>query len=186
MTKTFSVNLQNIMSSEKCVFLIDRNVWEKYRLMEIIPLNEFLVIIIEAVESNKTIYSVIDIWKQWETANVTKKHKVIVIGGGILQDLGAFASSAYLRNIEWFFFPTTLLAQCDSCIGSKCGINLDSFKNQLGAFYAPKCIYIDTHFLDSLSEADLYSGMGEIFKASLTSEKIFFDQFQKREYIRRI
>ena len=175
----FKKALENVMSSEKCVFLIDKNIWEKYNLMKIIPINEFPVTLVEAVESNKTIYGVIDIWKQWEAANVTKKHKVIVIGGGIVQDLGAFASSAYLRNIEWFFLPTTLLAQCDSCIGSKCGINLNSFKNQLGAFYAPKRIFIDIGFLETLTEADFYSGMGEIFKASLTSDKLFFHQFRK-------
>jgi 3-dehydroquinate synthase len=158
---------------------VDKNIWERYHLAELIPLDQFDVTIIEAVESNKTIYKVIDVWKRWEDAGVTKKYKVVVIGGGILQDIGAFASSAYLRNIEWYFFPTTLLAQCDSCIGSKCGINLNMFKNQIGTFYAPKRIFIDTHFLDTLTETDLYSGMGEIFKASLTSDKLFFYDFRE-------
>jgi 3-dehydroquinate synthase len=139
-----------------------------------IPKDDNLVTIIEAVESNKTIYVVIDVWNGWEKAGVTKKDKVVVIGGGILQDIGCFASNAYLRNIDWYFFPTTLLAQCDSCIGSKCAINLNSYKNQLGAFYAPKRIFIDTGFLRTLGKADLYSGMGEIFKASLTLDAKFF------------
>jgi 3-dehydroquinate synthase len=176
-TPDFRDELKKLAETQKCVFLADKKIWEIYNLAAIISPDLYHVHIIEAIESNKTIYSVIDLWKEWEKRNVTKKAKVIVIGGGILQDLGAFASSAYMRNIDWYFFPTTLLAQCDSCIGSKCGINLEGFKNQIGAFYAPKCIYIDTHFLDTLSEDDLYSGMGEIFKASLTSDRSFFDYF---------
>jgi len=174
----FRTEIREILESEKCVFLIDRNIWDKYGLAELIPQESFLVTLIEAVESNKTIYGVIDVWNKWEKAGITKKHKVVVIGGGILQDIGAFASSIYLRNIDWYFFPTTLLAQCDSCIGSKCGINLHEFKNQLGAFYAPKRIVIDTHFLNSLSDQDLYSGMGEILKASLTSDVGFYHRFR--------
>jgi len=175
----FRIALRDLMEKEKCVFLVDRNIWERYGLMDLIPQDRFLVTIIDAVESNKTINGVIDVWNRWEQAGLTKKNKVVVIGGGILQDIGAFASSAYLRNIDWYFFPTTLLAQCDSCIGSKCGINLNAYKNQLGAFYAPKRIFIDTGFLRTLSDADFYSGMGEIFKASLTSDVNFFLEFRQ-------
>ncbi len=60
------------------------------------------------------------------------------MGGGITQDITTFASNIYLRNVDWYFFPTTLLAMSDSCIGGKCGINMGELKNQLGVFYPPK------------------------------------------------
>ena len=175
----FRAALQDLMRNEKCVFLVDKNIWETYHIADLIPQDKFPVTVIEAVESNKTINGVIEVWNRWEESGVTKSNKVVVIGGGILQDIGAFASNAYLRNIDWYFFPSTLLAQCDSCIGSKCAINLNSYKNQLGAFYAPKNIFIDTEFLRTLSQADFYSGMGEIFKASLTSDVGFFKEFRQ-------
>jgi 3-dehydroquinate synthase len=175
----FRQALQTLISNEQCIFLIDRQVWEIYDLASLIPPDRAKVTIIEAVESNKTINGVIDVWNLWEQAGVTKKDKIVVIGGGIIQDIGGFASNAYLRNVDWYFFPTTLLAQCDSCIGSKCAINLNAYKNQLGAFYAPKQIFIDTGFLKSLTKADFYSGMGEIFKMSLTSDAKFFEDFRQ-------
>ncbi|MGD0817809.1 MAG: hypothetical protein ABR986_05345 [Methanomassiliicoccales archaeon] len=175
----FRKALLDLMRTEKCVFLVDKHIWETYHLADLISQDRFPVTIIEAVESNKTINGVIEVWNSWEEAGVTKSNKVVVIGGGILQDIGAFASNAYLRNIDWYFFPTTLLAQGDSCIGSKCAINLNSYKNQLGAFYAPRKIFIDTEFLKTLSQADFYSGMGEIFKASLTSDAEFFKEFRQ-------
>jgi 3-dehydroquinate synthase len=175
----FREALRTLMGKESCVFVVDKHVWEIYDLASLIPQDIVKVTVIEAVEANKTINGVIDVWNQWEEAGVTKKDRIVVIGGGIIQDIGAFASNAYLRNVDWYFFPTTLLAQCDSCIGSKCAINLNAYKNQLGAFYAPKQIFIDTSFLRTLNKADFYSGMGEIFKMSLTADATFFEDLRQ-------
>ena len=89
------------------------------------------------------------------------------------------ASNLFLRNVDWYFFPTTLLSMCDSCIGGKCGINAGAYKNQLGVFYPPKQIFIDTHFIGTLSEADYLNGWGEILKFSLTSDTAFYRELKE-------
>jgi 3-dehydroquinate synthase len=84
------------------------------------------------------------------------------MGGGIIQDVTAFSASIIYRGVDWAFFPTTLLAQTDSCIGSKTSINLGDKKNLVGNFYPPADVFIDTAFLSSLTIDDIKSGIGEI------------------------
>jgi 3-dehydroquinate synthase len=94
----------------------------------------------------------------------TKKDTLHVVGGGITQDISSMCAALFKRGIDWIFTPTTLLSMCDSCIGSKMGINHNDSKNQLGTFYPPKQVIIDTTFLKTLSEEDIHSGTGEILK----------------------
>ena len=110
-----------------------------------------------------------------------KNNRLVAIGGGITQDITAFAASILFRGVDWFFLPTTLLAQCDSCIGSKTSINFGINKNQLGTFYPPKEIVIDPAFLETLSALDFRSGMGEMLHYYLVSGE---DDFHRmlREY----
>lgn len=92
----------------------------------------------------------------------TKANRLVAIGGGIVQDITAFTASILFRGVDWLFFPTNLLAQCDSCIGSKTSINLGPYKNQLGGFYPPQAVFIDAHFLETLSGREIRSGLGEM------------------------
>jgi 3-dehydroquinate synthase len=101
------------------------------------------------------------------------------VGGGIIQDLCAFVAHVYHRGMAWRFLPTTLLAMCDSCIGAKSSINLGPFKNQLGAFHAPKCIAVTTAFLSTLSEGDLASGYGEILKLMVTGSEAHLQRLER-------
>src|SRR6202044_2708720 len=94
----------------------------------------------------------------------TKKTKIISIGGGITQDVSGFVASTFYRGLNWVYVPTTLLAQADSCMGSKTSLNYKSYKNILGTFYPPHKIYITTSFTSTLQEEDFYSGMGEVAK----------------------
>jgi 3-dehydroquinate synthase len=93
----------------------------------------------------------------------------VAIGGGITQDIVTFISSILFRGVEWKFIPTTLLAQCDSCIGSKSSINFDQFKNLLGTFNPPSEIFIYLGFLNSLSESEIRSGIGEMLHYFFTN-----------------
>ncbi len=129
------------------------------------------VIKIEATESNKDIKRVQSIAEELLKNNVIKKDIIFVIGGGIIQDVGAFASNILKRGIEWYFIPTTLLAMCDSCIGSKVGINMSGYKNQLGVFWPPKNVYIDIEYLNTLDNIHILSGLGEIIKVHLIAGK---------------
>lgn len=93
---------------------------------------------------------------------VSRQTKIIAIGGGSLQDAVAFVSSILFRGIEWWFVPTTLISQGDSCIGGKTSINFGESKNQIGTFHPPSRVVIDTGFLGSLDSTQYWSGIGEL------------------------
>ncbi len=101
---------------------------------------------------------------------------LVAIGGGIIQDLTCFAASVLLRGVPWRFFPTTLLAQADSCIGSKSSINLGSTKNILGTFNPPGEVAIYGDFLDTLGPREIRSGIGEIVKVHAIDGSASFDR----------
>lgn len=94
-------------------------------------------VIIESNERNKTLDYCQNIIRNLIDIGVRKDDKLVAIGGGITQDIVAFISSVLFRGVNWVFYPTTLLAQCDSCIGSKSSINFESFKNLLGTLTPP-------------------------------------------------
>ena len=144
-------------------FIIDAVIHEAYvdQINPVVPQDRLLVI--EANEKNKTINKCQEIIETLVERAFRKNDCLIAIGGGIIQDITAFTASILYRGVDWSFFPTTLLAQADSCIGGKTSINLDNKKNLVGNFHPPTDIYIDTCFLASLPEADILSGLGEMF-----------------------
>ena len=157
-----------------CVYVIDKTVYKLYESKFSALPNE-RIYLMDAVESKKNMNSVIKIITFWKSLSMKKNWKVICFGGGITQDVTTIASNLFLRNVEWFFFPTTLLSMCDSCIGGKCGINLGKYKNQIGVFYPPRRIFIDIRFIDTLTRGDYINGWGELLKFSLTSDPKFFE-----------
>ncbi len=104
----------------------------------------------------------------WLLENGLKRDgRILVIGGGVLQDIGGFIASVLFRGVRWEFIPTTLLAQCDSCIGSKSSINIKSYKNQIGTFHAPDRVLLVTQTLQTLPWDEVRSGLGEVIKLHL-------------------
>lgn len=163
------------LCAEKCSFVIDKNVYELYKEF-FSDIDEGNIYFVDAVESKKNIETCLDLIKFWQSIKLKKNWKIICFGGGITQDITTFASNIYLRNVDWYFFPTTLLSMSDSCIGGKCGINLGELKNQLGVFYPPKKIFICDKFLNTLTRADYINGWGELLKFALTERKEFYDE----------
>jgi len=104
-----------------------------------------------------------------------KKIFVIAFGGGVVGDLTGFVASIYKRGIAYVQIPTTLLAQVDSSIGGKTGVDLSQGKNLVGAFYQPKLVLADTRILNSLGQKQLSSGLAEVIKYGLISDKKLFD-----------
>lgn len=98
--------------------------------------------------------------------------KLVVIGGGVLQDLIGFCASIYCRGIQYTLIPTTLLAQADSCVGGKTSINFTNRKNIIGTFYPPTDIIVYPKFTQTLSKLDYISGLGEIYKFHILQNKI--------------
>ncbi len=101
---------------------------------------------------------------------------LIAIGGGIIQDITCFLAATMLRGIAWQFYPTTLLAQADSCIGSKSSINAGAAKNILGTFTPPEEVHLSTRFLETLDARDMRSGFGEILKVHAIDGADSFDR----------
>jgi 3-dehydroquinate synthase len=152
-------------------FFIDKNVYDIYHrdLAALIDKNFYYVI--DAKEENKEFLKLAEYYSLLLDEGFTKKDILVTIGGGILQDISGFIASTYLRGIKWVFFPTTLLAQADSCIGSKTSINFKKRKNLLGSFFPPDNIFIDSRFCSTLLKGDFNSGRGEIIKFHLMSDK---------------
>ena len=108
---------------------------------------------------------------------------VVAVGGGVVGDLSGFAASAYMRGIDFYNVPTTLLSQIDSSIGGKTAINFGQVKNVVGAFYQPKAVLIDPDLLTSLPKRQISNGLAEAIKMSLTSDKELFDIFENGDVI---
>jgi 3-dehydroquinate synthase len=159
--------------SEDQVVLVDKNVKELY------DINHDKIIVIEATEENKSIGTVLMVCETLSTYGFNKGHTLVVIGGGIIQDIGAFTAKTYKRGINWIYIPTTLLSQCDSCIGGKTALNFLKYKNQLALFSAPSKVIIDTNFLKTLKPQDITSGYGEIVKLFLTGGEWYLNNFSK-------
>lgn len=158
-------------------YVIDQRVYELYQ-EKFQGLDQSKIYFMEAAEHKKNMDTVMDIISFLQKLGVRKNWKVVCFGGGITQDVTTIASNLFLRNVEWYFFPTTLLSMCDSCIGGKCGINFGEYKNQIGVFYPPKKIFIDVRFIDTLSRDDYINGWGELLKFSLTNDPDFYNELK--------
>jgi 3-dehydroquinate synthase len=157
--------------------VIDRNVYnlDKNCLSKI---NTKYYYIFDANEDNKNMESVLKIIDLLFEIKFNKKNKLLIIGGGITQDVAGFVCAIYKRGLKWMLIPTTLLSMTDSCIGGKVGVNRIS-KNMLALFYAPNRIIVSDYFLKSLKHDDIISGLGEALKLSLIGGIDTYQYFQK-------
>jgi 3-dehydroquinate synthase len=132
---------------------------------------------INAIEENKNVYYSLEIIDKMLERGINKKNKIIVIGGGITQDISGFISTVFKRGLEWIFIPTTLLAMTDSCIGGKIGLNHKS-KNVVALFTSPYEVHISPIFLSTLDNDQIVSGLGEALKLCLTGGLETYEQFK--------
>lgn len=161
----FAFTIEDSLSLQKTqdnsIYLVDENVYNLFPVIQ-----EMLagrkILLLECNEENKTINYAQELIQQLLSLGVRRNHTLVAIGGGITQDLVAFISSILFRGVSWQFYPTTLLAQCDSCIGSKSSINFNQNKNILGTFNPPDKIYVCASFLKTLTKSEIMSGIGEM------------------------
>jgi 3-dehydroquinate synthase len=135
-------------------------------------LNKDEFVLVECNEETKTINGSKVIIDTLIERKANTRTKLVVVGGGVLQDLIGYCASIYCRGIEYLLVPTTLLAQADSCIGGKTSINHGGKKNILGNFYPPSKILIDTNFTRTLTTQDFISGLGEVYKFHILQNKV--------------
>lgn len=159
--------------------VIDRNICELYPELAALATSRPHRIVAPS-EQSKSYEALMPLIEQLIEGRFTKANQLVAIGGGIIQDITAFTASILYRGVDWTFFPTNLLTQCDSCIGSKTSINFGAYKNQLGGFHPPKAVFIDLNFLDSLPARDFHSGLGEMLHYFLVSGREDFEWAKDR------
>lgn len=125
-------------------------------------------------ETSKSVACLAEIWEWMQTCGTDRKSVVIAIGGGVVGDLAGFAAASYARGIRLVQIPTTLLAQVDSSVGGKTGINLTAAKNMVGAFWQPSLVLIETQTLSTLPQRAYLSGLAEIIKYGVIEDAKFF------------
>ena len=157
-------------------FIIDVHVAELYQSQMSNVLASPSVLLIKADENNKSLDKFPAYVEHLVSNGLRRDHTLVAIGGGIIQDITCFLSATMLRGVKWEFYPTTLLSQADSCIGSKSSINSGAAKNILGTFTPPHRINIATPFLDTLDRRDVLSGVGEMLKVHIIDGPASFDQ----------
>jgi 3-dehydroquinate synthase len=113
--------------------------------------------------------------------NFSRKDAVVAVGGGVVGDLAGFTASAYMRGIDFYNIPTTILSQVDSSIGGKTAVNLDNIKNIVGAFYQPKGVIIDSNVLSTLPKRQISNGLAEAIKAAVIADEELFEIFENED-----
>ena len=113
---------------------------------------------------------------------MTRRDALVAVGGGVVGDLGGFAASIYMRGVDFYNIPTTLLSQVDSSIGGKTAVNLGGAKNVVGAFYQPKAVLIDIDTLKTLPSRHINAGMAEVIKMAATSDASLFELLEKENF----
>ena len=150
-------------SAKDRYYVIDKKVWDLYGT-SFKPLDTESVLILPISEEVKCLETVKTVYDALMKCSAKRNMTLISIGGGIIQDITGFVASTLYRGINWIYVPTTLLAQADSCIGSKTSLNYQGYKNLIGTFFPPAKVYINTAFLATLDVEDFYSGLGEVIK----------------------
>ncbi len=170
-------------TQEMDVFLVD----EQVNALYVEPLEGLRqshpFIVLPSGEMTKSFDAAGNLIEKLMQMNFKRNHRLVAIGGGIVQDAVAFVASILFRGVDWYFVPTTLLAQGDSCIGSKTSVNFGDCKNLLGGFHPPSKVFVDPGFLSSLEEREIRSGLGEMlhfFMISGSEDVAFFrENFRK-------
>jgi 3-dehydroquinate synthase len=141
-----------------------KNILPPHLLIEVAPGEDF-----------KNLTTCQEIWQQLTDLNFDRHALLIVIGGGVLGDMGGFCAATYKRGINFILMPTTLLAQVDASVGGKLGIDFNNFKNHIGVFCEPTATLISSEFLKTLPKRELRSGYGEIIKHCLIADKAMWE-----------
>ena len=154
--KKLNLSFLNLKSN---IFIIDKNVYKKFLIKKFNLKN---VILVDANEKLKDFINLSELIDKLIKKKVSRQNQIVAIGGGTVQDASSFISSIIFRGIKWIYIPTTIIGQCDSCIGGKTSINYKGVKNQIGNFYPADQIIIFNKFLEKISGDELASGIGEM------------------------
>lgn len=169
---------QYLSLDRKVLIVTDTGVPREYAQALAECCKEPYVVTIEAGEKSKNIDSFTYLLSRMTEYGFTRTDCVAAVGGGVVGDLSGFAASAFMRGIDFYNIPTTVLSQVDSSIGGKTAIDFMGYKNIVGAFYPPKAVIIDPDTLKTLPSRQISNGLAEAVKMSLTSDRELFEIFE--------
>ena len=164
--------------SRKVAIITDSGVPTKYAETVALLCKEAKIITLEQGECSKNIDTYAHICSQLIEFNLDRSDAIVAVGGGVCGDMAGFAAATYMRGIDFYNIPTTLLSQVDSSVGGKTGIDFCGIKNIIGAFYQPKAVLIDTDVLGTLDGRQFSSGLAEVVKMALTSDGELFEKLE--------
>ena len=174
-SKSLSGFLLKSSHSSICVLMDEHTEVYCYPLIEK-SLPPHKIIRVQSGEEHKDISTCSLIWQQLTNLTVDRHGLLIILGGGVLGDMGGFCAATYKRGIDFVLMPTTLLSQVDASVGGKLGIDFQHFKNHIGLFQEPASTLICTDFLNTLPVRELRSGFAEVIKHCLISDKAMWDK----------
>ena len=145
------------------------------RVLEALQGAPVTTIVLPDGEQHKNLATLDGIYDQLMVAKLDRKSTLIALGGGVIGDITGFAAATWLRGVRYIQAPTTLLAQVDSSVGGKTGVNHPLGKNMIGAFHQPACVLADMTVLKTLPEREIKAGLAEVVKYGLINDSEFFD-----------
>ena len=140
---------------------------------------EAVPVILDPGEKSKSLESFAKIQRELLTHDFSRNDCVAAVGGGVVGDLAGFAAACYMRGIDFYNIPTTVLSQVDSSIGGKTAVNFEGVKNVVGVFYQPKKVLIDPDVLKTLPDRQLSNGLAEAVKMAATLDEALFQRFEQ-------
>ena len=180
-SKISALSKNNLIKFKKCLIVVDKKISNKIvtKIKKSLVGRDIYTYFFSASEINKNISNVNKILDILLQKNFSREDCLISVGGGITGDVCGFAASLFKRGLKFINIPTTLLAQVDSSIGGKTGVNTKYGKNLIGSFYQPSLVISDTNFLKTLPKREIICGYGEILKHSLIDNKKLFNFLNK-------
>ncbi len=170
---------EHLNLNRRVLVVTDSGVPEKYAKTLAAQCKEPFICTVDEGEGSKSLETFGKLLQCMLEHGFSRKDCVVAVGGGVVGDLSGFAASAYMRGIDFYNIPTTLLSQIDSSIGGKTAVNLGGVKNIVGAFYQPKKVLVDPELLRTLPERQISNGLAEAVKMALTSDRELFELFEK-------
>lgn len=175
--------IKEISNAKKAVVVTDSNIKNLYAdtVINSLKSNGFDVAlhVFPAGEENKRLCSIADMYHTFANFQMSRKDLVVALGGGVTGDMAGFAAATYMRGIEFVQIPTSLLAQVDSSVGGKTGVDIEQGKNLVGAFWQPSLVIIDPDTLKTLPTRYINDGMAEVIKYGCIKDKKLFELLDK-------
>ena len=176
---------EKIMKKDRKVCVVtDSGVPKEYSDKILASLGDGAILhVFPAGEESKTFDTLLGVLRTMLDAGFSRSDCVVALGGGVVGDLAGFAAATYMRGIDFYNIPTTLLSQVDSSVGGKTAVDLDGYKNMIGAFHQPRAVFIDPDLLATLPDRHISAGLCEALKMGATSDPVLFSLFENENVL---